>query len=249
MTSRVNVAAASILPWQFPALVGPPPRPPAPEADPDEAVPPPDAPSPGGAAAAEALRAEAARGYADGLAQGRREGHAQGYAAGRAEGRAEAEQNLAALARRLATLLDALAAPMPALESIVEEAVVGLALEVARCVIGSEVSRSREYLVRLIREAIAKVPIGMGAPAVILNPADLELVRALLPQGDEEAAALIADETVEPGGCLVVANAEGTAIKDRRWYPRAGESGSQVDLTVASRWRSVMLALFESEEQ
>jgi hypothetical protein len=34
-----------------------------------------------------------------------------------------------------------------------------------------------------------------------------------------------------------------------RWQSRANESRSQVDLTLASRWRSVMLTLFEGEDK
>jgi flagellar biosynthesis/type III secretory pathway protein FliH len=115
-------------------------------------------------------------------------------------------------------------------------------------VIGTEVSRSHAYLVRLIREAIGRVPIEMGAPKILLNPADLDLVRELAPDIDGNRAALIADETVEPGGCLVIADGDETPIVDRRWHPRAGEGMSQVDLTLASRWRSVILSLFDGED-
>jgi hypothetical protein len=58
---------------------------------------------------------------------------------------------------------------------------------------------------------------------------------------------LVADEAVEAGGCLVVADGEGAPVEDRRWYPRSGEGVSQVDLTLASRWRSVILTLFDVE--
>jgi hypothetical protein len=125
---------------------------------------------------------------------------------------------------------------------------VALALEVARHVIGSEVSQSRDYLVRLIREAIAKVPIEMGAPSVLLNPTDLGVIGALAPEIEDAGIALVSDESIEPGGCVVIANGDDLPVKDRRWHPRAGEGVSQVNLTLASRWRSVMLTLFDGEE-
>ncbi|HEX3860961.1 MAG TPA: FliH/SctL family protein [Stellaceae bacterium] len=186
-------------------------------------------------------------GRARGHAEGRAEGHAEGFAVGLAEGRRAGEAALAEQAQRLAALLEALGAPIPALEQTVEAAVAALALEIARAVIGGEVARSRDYLVRLIREAIAKVPLGTGKPRLIVNPDDLELLRALAPDIEEGGTALVADETIEPGGCIVVANADGAVNADRRWRPRSGEGVSQVDLTLASRWRDVMHALFESD--
>jgi hypothetical protein len=36
-------------------------------------------------------------------------------------------------------------------------------------------------------------------------------------------------------------------VKDRRWRPRNGEAGPHIDLSLAARWRSVMLALFDGE--
>jgi len=197
----------------------------------------------------ETVQEEIAKGYSEGWQRGLAEGREKGYAEGLDEGTKAAEQALALQAERLAAIIARLGAPLPALERPVEEAIAALALEVARCVIGSETSRSREYLVRLIREAVAKVPIEMGALKVVLNPVDLELVRALAPEIENDSAALVGDDAVEPGDCLVVADGQGAPIKDMRWRPRAGEGMSQVDLSLATRWRAVMLALFEGEEK
>ena len=197
----------------------------------------------------ETVQEEIAKGYSEGWQRGLAEGREKGYAEGLDEGTKAAEQALASQAERLGAIIARLGAPLPALERPVEEAIAALALEVARCVIGSETSRSREYLVRLIREAVAKVPIEMGALKVVLNPVDLELVRALAPEIENDSAALVGDDAVEPGDCLVVADGQGAPIKDMRWRPRAGEGMSQVDLSLATRWRAVMLALFEGEEK
>ena len=151
---------------------------------------------------------------------------------------------------RLAAIVGRLGVPLRALEQPVEEAVAALALEVARCVIGDEVKRSREFLVRLVREAIAKVPLEMGAPRVLLNPADLDLVRRLVPEIDGGNAALVGDEIDRGRGrCLVVADGEDRQVKDRRWNPRTADGVSQVNLTLSSRWRAVMLALFDGEDE
>jgi flagellar assembly protein FliH len=197
----------------------------------------------------EMIREQIANGYAEGLQRGLAEGREKGHAAGLAAGTKAAEQALAAQALGLAAILTRLDAPITALERPVEEAVVALALEVARCVIGGETSRTREYLVRLIREAVAKVPIEMGALKVMLNPADLERIRALAPDIENGSASLVGDDTIEPGDCQVVADGQGIPIKDMRWRPRAGAGISQVDLSLATRWRAVMLSLFEGEEK
>ena len=250
MRVPLDLAGASVSPFSFPPLkeaaaaktngVAAPvlTEPPAPAADDRDAE----------ASAAEAA-AEIASGYADGLQQGLEEGRRQGYDAGFAEGATAAEEGVAELARRLAALVARLGGPLAALDGPVEEAVAALALEVARCVIGDEVKRSHAFLVSLIREAIAKVPLEMGTPRVMLNPADLDLVRNLAPEIETHAATLVADETVELGGCIVVADGEDKPIKDRRWNPRAAEGVSQVDLTLPSRWRAVMLTLFDGEDE
>lgn len=244
MSARIDIARVRVDPWSFPALDEP-----AAAAAAAPAAPPPE-PEPAAEddGLAEAVRAERQRGHAEGFERGFAEGREAGYAAGFAAGSAAAETELAAQARRLAGLIEQLGRPIAALDERVEEAVAALALEVARCVIGGEVSRSREYLVRLIREAVARVPIEMGAATVLLNPGDLELVRALAPDIDRSGAILVADETVEAGGAVVVAGGDGEPVKDRRWYPRAGEGASQVDLTLSLRWRSVILTLFDGEE-
>jgi flagellar assembly protein FliH len=263
MNSRLDLAEASVLPFQFPSLGG------GEAATPDAAMPTLDASLPDGigppsAVASEAngsegnagdseqfateISAERSQARAEGLQSGFEEGREQGYAAGFAEGKRAGETSLAEAMRRLGAIIAQLGRPLTALEQLVEEAIVALALEVARCVVGDEVRRSHEFLARLVREAIAKVPLEMGIPRVLLNPADLELIRKLVPEIEPVSATLLADETIDAGGCLVIADGEGQPIKDRRWNPRAAEGASQVDLTLSSRWRAVMLAMFDGED-
>jgi len=272
MSARLDLPNPSILPWQFPQLDLPRPAAAEPQAPPatDEpsiAAPEPPLPEPAADPAAPALedadrdleadRATAtehgleegrSRGYTEGHAKGLSDGHAEGYARGLAEGKAAAEAALAEQARRLAGFIQQLSAPIPTLENSVEQAVAGLALEVARAVIGDEVGRSREHLVRLIREALARIPIGTGRPRLLLHPSDIELIRSLAPDMEEAGTAFVPDEAIEPGGCIVVADTAGDESIDRRWHKRTGEGVSQVDLTLASRWRTAMHALFEGED-
>jgi flagellar assembly protein FliH len=195
----------------------------------------------------EIIERQIASGYAEGWERGHAEGREQGYAAGIAAGTEAAQAAHAEAMRRLAAITAKLGAPIAALDAAVEEAVAALALEVAREVIGSETSSSREYLVHLIRRAVAKVPVEMGSVKIVLNPADLELIRGLAPDIESESASLIGDDGIEPGDCLVVADGQNTAIKDMRWRPRAGDA--QADLSLAARWRAVMRTLFEEEDK
>lgn len=189
-----------------------------------------------------------ARGYAEGWEQGRLEGAEKGHADAIVAAEA-AQTTLAQQARRLATIADRLGAPIPALDAAVEEAVAALALEVARWVIGNEVSRSRDYLVRLIREALAKVPIELGSVAIIVNPADRDLICRLAPDIADGNAVLVSDDAVEPGDCRVIADSQAAPAKDLRWRPRAADGIAQVNLSIPSRWRAAMLALFEDEDK
>ncbi len=250
MSARLNLVGASVMPFHYPSL-----------RDDDVEPPPPVAPPPAEPAvidlppapdeaelAAEAIAAELAAAREEGLQRGIAEGREQGYAAGFAEGSKAGEAKMLEAVRQMAAIVGRLGAPVAALEQPVEEAVAALALEVARCVIGDEVKRSPGFLVGLVREAIAKVPLEMGAPRVLLNPTDLDLVRKLAPEIDDGSALLVADETIEAGGALIVADGEDRQIKDRRWNPRIADGASQVNLTLSSRWRAVMLTLFDGEE-
>jgi flagellar assembly protein FliH len=254
MSTRLNLAGSSVHPYQFPALG---------EGDvaarvPTSAITPsPDDETLTDAAAAmeeaaAAIAAKAAAEFAEareeGLRQGFAEGREQGYAAGFDEAVKTGEAKLADEARRLAAIVEKFGAPLTTLDSPVEEAVAALALEVARCVIGEEVRRSRGFLVKLVREAIAKVPLDMGAPRVLLNPVDLDLVRKLVPEVEADNVVLVGDDAIEPGGALVVADGDDRQIKDRRWNPRNADGVSQVNLTLSSRWRAVMLTLFDGED-
>jgi flagellar assembly protein FliH len=198
--------------------------------------------------ATRALEVELVRAREEGLQRGLEEGREQGYAAGFAEGAKAGEAKMMEAVKRMAAIIGKLGMPVAALEQPVEEAIIALALEVARCVIGDSVKHSHEFLVRLVREAIAKVPLEMGAPRVLLNPVDLDLIERLVPEVDDGHAALVGDETIEPGGALIVADGEERQIKDRRWNPRTADGVSEVNLTLSSRWRAVMLTLFDGED-
>jgi flagellar assembly protein FliH len=256
LMGKMTLAELPVLRWPIPELDAGLAAPPGPSSAPienaEEAVddgcqPPPAAEADGGPSFDDIVERQIASGYATGWERGHGEGREAGYAAGIAAGTAAAQAALAAEVRRLAAIAEKLGAPIAAFDTAVEEAVAALALEVARAVIGSETSRSRQYLVHLIRQAVAKVPVEMGTMKIVLNPADLELIRSAAPEIENQSARLIGDAGIEPGDCLVVADGQNTPVKDLRWRPRAGDA--QADLSLATRWRTVMRTLFEEEDK
>lgn len=197
------------------------------------------------AAALEALRAQKeAEGHAEGLARGLEEGRAQGRSEGFEAGRRAAAEELAASVGRFTKVFDTLSGEIKVLDDAVEDAVVALALELARRVIGAEVARSREALAGLIRQVLSEIPIDTGMPRVLLHPDDLAALRTHLPDIGSGKVDLVADETIEAGGCRVLADSiENAARPDRRWIER--NTLFEGDLTLAARWRAAMLALFD----
>jgi len=197
------------------------------------------------AAALEAIRVQkAAEGHAEGLTRGLEEGRTQGRNEGYDAGRRAAETEAAATAARFAKIFDALGGEIKALDDAVEDAVVALAIELARRVIGAEVARSREALAGLIRQVLAEIPIDTGTPRVLLHPDDLAALRTHLPDIGSAKVELVGDESIEAGGCRVLADGiDDTTRPDRRWIERSNLF--EGDLTLASRWRAAMLALFD----
>jgi len=259
MIARLKTGNARIARWYAPSLVPgetaavrSPTKPSLPESRPaSPAEPPPpsvdeDAAAAAAAAAAvEALRAEkAAEGYAAGLARGVEEGRAQGRSEGYEAGRQAAEADAAAAVARIAKVFDALGGEIKKLDDAVEDAIVALALEIARRVIGAEVARSHEALAGLIRQVLAEIPIDTGTPHVLLHPDDVAALQTHLPDIGNGKVQLVPDDTIEPGGCRILADGIDHATRpDRRWIERSNLF--EGDLTLAARWRAAMLAMFD----
>lgn len=165
------------------------------------------------------------QGYGRGLEEGRQEGHAEGqrtgheagyragYEAGQAQARTEAE--------RLGAAATQLEQALASLESNLADELLALALELARGVVRQEISARPETLLTVVREAMAQLP--HQHTAIYLNPEDASLVRSYL--GDQLTHAghrIHEDFKLKRGDCMLEAG------------------GSQLDATVAMRWRRVL---------
>lgn len=151
-------------------------------------------------------------------AAARQEGFRRGYAEGQAQALAEAE--------RLRSISEQLAQSFSLLENRIAEQLLDLALDIARQMLRSDVKVRREALLPVVREAIQCLPDQAQRPQLLLNPADVELVRARI--GDElqlNGLGIVEDHRIEPGGCRI------SAIN------------CEVDATLPARWRRVVSAL------
>lgn len=161
------------------------------------------------------------QGYQRGFAEGKEEGYAAGQSAGNQAG-LEAGQILARVeAERLGAAATQLEQALATLESQVADELLALALELARGIVRQEISARPETLLTVVREAMAQLP--HQHTAIYLNPEDASLVRSYL--GDQLAHAghrIHEDFKLKRGDCILEAG------------------GSQLDATVAMRWRRVL---------
>jgi len=159
-----------------------------------------------------------AQGYNQGQTQGYGDGHREGYARG-----LESARNEAARLQQLATnFRDALGR----VDNDISDALIGLALDVARQLVRKTMELDPAALLPAARELLAAEPPLSGAPCLLLNPEDVTLVETHL-RGELDAAGwtLRADPTVARGGCI------------------ASAASGELDASLSTRWERVIKAL------
>lgn len=178
-----------------------------------------------------------------GLATGEREGRVAGHAAGLEAGRAQAAGDVAALR----AMLERLREPVDRLDADLENAVVALALEVARQVLIAELQTRPEALLPVLHKALAAFPAHSGAPWARLHPDDVDMLRAVAPEIENGGLSLVADPSLQRGDLVLAAGGEPPrAVPERRWRTRgAHDAPAELDLRLEERWRQVMARLFE----
>ncbi|MBI3375608.1 MAG: flagellar assembly protein FliH [Betaproteobacteria bacterium] len=148
----------------------------------------------------------------------RKEGFRQGYAAGLAQARSDAV--------RLASIAAQFEQATAALEETLADRLLDLALDIARQMLRTDLKARREALLPVVREAMQCLPDQAQRPQLLLNPADVELIRARI--GNElqlTGLGIVEDHRIEPGGCRIVA------------------MNCEVDATLPARWRRVLAVL------
>lgn len=207
--------------WQFSSFDAP--AAPAPEAPPAEVptvdvpeaaeMPPPADTPPPPPPDFEQLREEA-----------REAGYKAGFDEGRAAGEQAAEENARAVVEDMQQLLGALQQSLAEMDQKVAENLLQLGLEVARQLGRSQIEADDEYLLPIIREAVASLPLHHAHLVIHLHPRDAARVRPHL-DGLGGTTQIVEDGTVMPGGCQI----------------RAGTS--EIDASVETRWQRILEAI------
>jgi flagellar assembly protein FliH len=154
-------------------------------------------------------------------------GHEQGYA----EAARIAQQLRDQHAEQLGAVLDALRGRFAELEGGAAEALLALAIEIARRVVRRDVAQCADAALPVVREALALVIDHHARPDVHLHPDDLELIRRdLEPDGRFKGCRFVADAAVEHGGC------------------RVETPQGDIDGRLATRWRRVLADLGYPDE-
>jgi len=150
--------------------------------------------------------------------RGLQEGARQATAAAQRE-RCGHVERVGRVVENLQTALDQLAARGA-------DAVLDLALEVARQVVRRELAVSRDAVLPVVREALVLIADHTAHPRVRLNPQDHALLSVELDaEGSHRGCRFVPDPAVPPGGC------------------RIETPQGEVDATVATRWRRAIAAL------
>ena len=168
----------------------------------------------------------------------RQASHAQGFAEGFAQGQAratlEGEQKIddyartqgQAVANRFSQLMEDAQEQLGQSQQVMAQGVLELACELARHVLRQELSVNPNVLQPVIREALGLLAADSKNATVRLNPLDAEVLQEAV---QTEFAALnltlVADATVQPGGCLV------------------SSAGTVVDGSLDTRWRRAIASL------
>ncbi len=136
--------------------------------------------------------------------QWRREAEAEGYQ----EGLRRADEEAAALRRRLLDLIDFLEHPLKQVNEDIEHQLTQLAVTLAQQLVRRELKVEPGEIVGLIRDSVKLLPGNTRNISIVLHPEDAELVRnalALDEHDDERSWKLVEDPMITRGGCEIQA--------------------------------------------
>lgn len=156
---------------------------------------------------AERILAEAREQAVTVQAEAQAQGYQDGYAQGFAEGQAAGEQSLADVIQQLQGLLAAVQEERRRVLAHAEEEVVHLTLALAEKMVGPIAQAHREVVEHNAARALAE--LGETGPFILrVHPQDAAHLRERWavhgPPVDVESWKLVEDETIEPGGCVLI---------------------------------------------
>lgn len=155
---------------------------------------------------------------------------AEGVESGRSEAVAESDEKLRGLEQRYANLVDDMGAQVQERIADVERKAVQFAVEVARKLVGSIVEINPEYILTIIKEAIALTG-GASIKAIRVSPQDLEFLKLLSPEKQfkefDGTWSFVADDTIRQG-CVVETNAGSAEYDLEKAWERIKEQVAKV---------------------
>lgn len=158
--------------------------------------------------------------------------HAEGLERGLIEGRRRGEREMAEQARRLEALITAIAPATALVDETFLKQTGELVLAIARQFVRRELSRSPGEVVRVVREALAALPVAEATIRISLHPEDAVLVREQLqPESFAHAIRIIEDLGMSRGGARVETEV------------------SVVDATVEARFGAIAASVFGDERE
>lgn len=160
----------------------------------------------------------------------RQQEHDQNYARKREEGYAAGMQQAQADASQIHTLLQNLQAALHQIDEQVAQSLLDLSLEVARQMVRETLLIKPEIILKVVSEAISRLPHFNQSPHLILHPDDAELVRTQM--GEQLSHAnwkIFTDPQMQRGGC------------------RVETAHSNVDATSEARWQHIVAAIGQDQ--
>ena len=131
----------------------------------------------------------------------------------------------------MAALNNSLAGHAEAFEGDIADALLSLSLTLARQMVREAIAVRPELLLPVVRDALSALVANVKDNVLRLHPSDLDLVRRHL--ADDLARGgwrLVADESIEAGGCRIDA------------------SNGSVDATLAERWSQALAMLGRNDQ-
>jgi flagellar assembly protein FliH len=141
----------------------------------------------------------------DDLARLEKSAYENGFAQGEKAGMEIAERKIEVVMKRYAESIMEVGRLRSALYAQVEREVVKLAIEVAKKIVHREIQADREIIETLVHVALSHVA-EKSAVTVHLSPLDYNYLlehRAELTQSEGRDISLLADQSIERGGCLI----------------------------------------------
>ncbi|MAO52889.1 MAG: hypothetical protein CML16_18730 [Pusillimonas sp.] len=170
-------------------------------------------------------------GHAEGLKSGHDEGYQDGHKEGYEKGLLEGQTLSGEEALKMKQLADNLGESLNRIDQQVSDALVTLALDIARQVIRTTLTIRPEFIVETVQDILLTETSEQGFLCIRMHPEDIAIVRRHLKDDPRlQKWQLLSDANIERGGCM------------------ADTSLGSIDATLQTRWSRVAGLLRENTQ-